>query len=139
MKIHLFAVLLVGWCSVSDGKTLLRDGTSTPPRATLRPRLMCQELCRVQCGKAWTDFKACFDIGWGCLTGCANACHEESTVIKCREKCTDSFDQRCDALGCNRGCALGSSYEIRFDDMGEGEDSAEGEKGDADKEKKQGS
>ena len=94
-------------------------GAPTPPRATLRPRLMCQELCRVQCAKAWTDFKACFDISWGCLTGCASACHEDSNILKCREKCSDSFNLRCDALGCNKGCSLGSSYEIRFDDMEE--------------------
>ena len=120
MKLRFAVILLVCSFVFSEGKTLLEgNGNPKTPQMKLRPRLVCQELCRVQCEKAWTDFKACFDISWGCNIGCAEACHEDSTITKCREKCTESFDQRCSALGCNRGCALGSSYEIRFDDIEE--------------------
>ena len=80
----------------------------------LRPRLQCQELCRIECSKRWNYVKACYDIHWGCLTGCATACTKGNTADKCREKCEDSFDHRCDSLGCIQGCELGSGNEYRY-------------------------
>ena len=88
----------------------------TPPtdELVLRPRLQCQELCRVECSKRWSFIKACFDIHWGCMIGCASACSKDTNDSKCRAKCDDSFDHRCDSLGCIQGCELGASNEIKF-------------------------
>ena len=65
-----------------------------------RPRLECQELCRIECSKKWSYIKACYDIHWGCLTGCATSCTKGNMPHECRSKCEDKFDHRCDALGC---------------------------------------
>lgn len=88
----------------------------SPPGDDLvpRPRLQCQELCRIECSKRWSFLKACFDIHWGCLIGCASACSKDTNDSKCRAKCDDSFDHRCDSLGCTQGCELGASNEIKF-------------------------
>ena len=37
-----------------------------------------------------------------------------SWLNNCRTKCEDSFEHRCDSLGCIQGCELGGSNEYRF-------------------------